>query len=391
MNLLIVHDYLGVKGGAERNIIDSALGLKLKGHNVYLCYLSKLDKSLDEMERAFTETFDINKNKIGRIDNIVSYCKADVVYLHKISNMKLFANLLSLSIPIVRMIHDHDIYCNRNYKYFPIGRLLCTYPPGIGCVFPCFSFIKRNRQSLIPVRFDFFNQRNLDIKYTKQCSKLIVATKYMKNNIAQLNVNLKKINVIPPIPFCDNEVNNEPIGDKKVPIILFVGQIIRGKGVDCLIRSLQYICSDYECIVVGDGTHLEYCKNLSKKLKLTDKVKFTGWLNQGKLREFYSKAQILAVPSVWPEPMGLIGIEAMRHSLPVVAFDAGGISDWLKDGKNGFLIKRKNIKGFADKLQYLLNNPAIALEFGLFGNELVKTVFDFSKYIDQLETTLFSE
>ena len=136
---------------------------------------------------------------------------------------------------------------------------------------------------------------------------------------------------------------------------------------------------------------MEYCKNLSKKLKLTDKVKFTGWLNQGKLREFYSKAQILAVPSVWPEPMGLIGIEAMRHSLPVVAFDAGGISDWLKDGKNGFLIKRKNIKGFADKLQYLLNNPAIALEFGLFGNELVKTVFDFSKYIDQLETTLFSE
>jgi glycosyltransferase involved in cell wall biosynthesis len=43
------------------------------------------------------------------------------------------------------------------------------------------------------------------------------------------------------------------------------------------------------------------------------------------------------VPSLWPEPFGLVGLEAARLSVPAVAFDVGGVTEWLKDGVNGFL------------------------------------------------------
>ena len=49
------------------------------------------------------------------------------------------------------------------------------------------------------------------------------------------------------------------------------------------------------------------------------------------------RADLLVVPSLWPEPFGLVGLEAARHRLPVAAFAVGGIPDWLRPGVNGYL------------------------------------------------------
>src|SRR5206468_9555238 len=53
---------------------------------------------------------------------------------------------------------------------------------------------------------------------------------------------------------------------------------------------------------------------------------------------YFRECSLVVMSSVWPEPFGMAGIEAMRYGLPVVAFDAGGIREWLLDGHNGYLV-----------------------------------------------------
>jgi glycosyltransferase involved in cell wall biosynthesis len=66
-------------------------------------------------------------------------------------------------------------------------------------------------------------------------------------------------------------------------------------------------------------------------------VQFTGWLGPDDRTRLLGEADLLVVPSLWPEPFGLIGLEAAACGVPAAAFDVGGIGEWLHDGVNGHL------------------------------------------------------
>jgi glycosyltransferase involved in cell wall biosynthesis len=71
--------------------------------------------------------------------------------------------------------------------------------------------------------------------------------------------------------------------------------------------------------------------------------------------------------------------------LPVVAFDVGGVNEWLVDGYNGFLVPWMDRRAFAQRLEKLLRDKPLARRLGERGLELVSTRFDFSSYISNLE------
>jgi glycosyltransferase involved in cell wall biosynthesis len=100
-------------------------------------------------------------------------------------------------------------------------------------------------------------------------------------------------------------------------------------------------------------------------------VRFHGFVPSGELKNFYQEASLLAVSSVWPEPFGLVGQEAMFYGLPVVGFDAGGIREWLLHGENGFLVRWKDIDGLALRIEQLLRDKDLGRRLGARGRELV--------------------
>ena len=67
------------------------------------------------------------------------------------------------------------------------------------------------------------------------------------------------------------------------------------------------------------------------------RIAFPGWLERERIDTLMSDADLLVLPSLWPEPFALVGLEAARHHLPVAAFAVGGIPDWLRPGMNGYL------------------------------------------------------
>jgi glycosyltransferase involved in cell wall biosynthesis len=66
-------------------------------------------------------------------------------------------------------------------------------------------------------------------------------------------------------------------------------------------------------------------------------VEFTGWIDSVALTSLFESSDLLVVPSLWPEPFGLVGPEAGSRGLPAAAFAVGGIPEWLTEGGNGAL------------------------------------------------------
>jgi glycosyltransferase involved in cell wall biosynthesis len=167
--------------------------------------------------------------------------------------------------------------------------------------------------------------------------------------------------------------------------IVYAGQIIRGKGVDVLLESLAQVRVPFTCFIFGDGEHREFCEKLSRKLGLADRVFFKGYVSPNAIEIFYRECSVVAVSSVWPEPFGAVGLEAMRFGLPVVAFDAGGIREWLINGHNGFLVPWMNRAAFAARVEELLRDKPMARQMGERGRQLVAKQYEFSEYISGLE------
>jgi glycosyltransferase involved in cell wall biosynthesis len=106
---------------------------------------------------------------------------------------------------------------------------------------------------------------------------------------------------------------------------LFVGRVIRTKGVRDAVRALAAL-PDLPRVtldVAGDGADRGPCEAEARRLGVADRVRFHGWLDRGKVNRLYEQADALIFPS-FREPTGAVVIEAMSHGLPVVVADYGG-------------------------------------------------------------------
>ena len=85
---------------------------------------------------------------------------------------------------------------------------------------------------------------------------------------------------------------------------------------------------------------------------------------------------------MWQEPFGLVGIEAMANSKPVVAFDVGSIRQWLEDGKNGILVPERNTTDFANALDTLASDIQTRRQLGNYAKNFVEKYFTKEKFLE---------
>ena len=228
-----------------------------------------------------------------------------------------------------------------------------------------------------------YSEKQREIALVRRFDRMVVVTEYMKEELLRNGFDAQRIEIHAPVPRMGDPGLRSSFSDRN--LILYAGQIIRGKGVDVLLEALVLLDVKFECVILGDGNHRAHCEQLSHKLGLSDRVTFKGFIPQEELKGYYRECSVVALSSLWPEPIATIGLEVMRYALPVVAFDAGGIKDWLVDGQTGFLVPWMDRRKYAGRLKQLLQDKPLARRLGENGLKLVSERYDFDQYIRDLE------
>lgn len=384
MKLLFVHQHLGEFGGAETNIHLTSGELRRRGHSLSLLYESGTGRDEAAWREIFSDCYGLarpaNREKI---EAVLDQVQPEVIYLHKMAGLDVLELLLDSGIPIVRMVHDHSLYCMREYKYNYFTRNICTRPVSGFCIFPCLGSLVRSRErSGLPVAWRSYAAKKREVRLNQQCARLIVYSHYLKGELVQNGFDPAKIEVCVPMRVRVNERMTTNFSERN--LLLFVGQIIRGKGVDVLLRALARVRTPFQCAIVGDGNHRRSCEKLCAKLGLNGRVQFHGYVPPSQLRNYYLNASVFLMSSLWPEPFGMAGPEAMCYGVPVVGFDAGGIREWLIDGHNGYLVPWNDTAAFTARIDELLVNKDRARQLGNRAKDWVKR-YDAPKQIDILE------
>ena len=383
MKLLFVHQKLGDFGGAEVNIRLCADELKSRGYQLALLHEENTGRNEAGWQDCFQQSFCLPEDsRPDFVRKVLATFDPQLIYLHNLSDLDTLETLLNSGIQVVRMVHDHSLYCMRSYKYNYFTRGICTRPFSPFCVFPCLASVARNHQGGFPLKWVSYTDKRREIELNKRCHRLVVYSDYLKQELVRNGFEAEKIHLCIPIRIQTDETMTSSFSERN--LILFAGQLIRGKGVDVLLHALAKVRTHYECAIFGDGSHRTACERLSSKLGLNRHVSFHGYVHPNDLTRFYGEASIFVMGSLWPEPFGMAGPEAMRYGLPVIAFDAGGIREWLTDGENGFLVAWKNVDLFAARLEQLLRDKNLARKLGTCAFETVQR-YDSARQIDRLE------
>ncbi len=157
-------------------------------------------------------------------------------------------------------------------------------------------------------------------------------------------------------------------------LIVSVARFSPQKDYETLLLALSELSA--EAWLAGEGPLLEKTKLLAKKMGLSPRVNFKGFVED--VEGILARAGIFVLSSRW-EGLPLSIIEAMRAGLPVVATDVGGVRELVKDGINGFLVPPRNPAALRDRLKELLQNPALREEMGRRGREIYLRDYTFER------------
>ena len=174
--------------------------------------------------------------------------------------------------------------------------------------------------------------------------------------------------------------------DKESKKILFVGRLMKEKGLDVLFQAYHLVnerIPNTRLILVGKGYLRKELEKLAEKLGVDDKVIFTGFISDELLKQAYSASDIFVLPSR-AETQSLVLLEASAMGLPLVGAKITAIPELVKDGWNGYTFEPENYEDLAQKIIKILSNGKLMEKFSKNSLKLAEK-HDLNKSVNRLE------
>jgi glycosyltransferase involved in cell wall biosynthesis len=388
MRILIANEALTGGGGVETYLATLVPGLQAAGHEVGVLH----DNPASETgpQRIAPETTwraGVHDEGLERAMGRVRAFAPDICFSHNMRTLAIDARLAD-EWPVVKMMHGHFGTCVSGQKAFAFPAVAaCTRVFGPGCL--AHYLPRRCGQASPFVMMRQYSwgsrQRSLFDRYRA----VVVASRFMRAEYVRAGIAEDRVHAIPL--FAPPHLAGDGSADGPRPIdVAFLGRMTLLKGPGLLIDAAAHAAARLgrrvSIVFAGEGPERDRLARLAAPPGVD--ARFPGWLHPAERDRLLHEAAVLAVPSQWPEPFGLVGLEAGVFGTPAVAFDAGGIADWLEDGENGRLIDPAlGAHGLGDAITDVLGDSDLRRRLGA-GARAAAARFSLDAHLRALTTVL---
>lgn len=339
MRILIANEALRGGGGVETYLATLVPALQAAGHAVGVLH-DNPEKEPGPECIAPGGIWRLGVQDAGGVDaamRAVDQFAPDVCFSHNMRSLDIDRRLAA-GWPLVKMMHGHFGTCVSGQKAFAFpSRVACTRTFGPGCLA---HYLPRRCGEVNPAvmlrRYRWgLEQRSLFSVYRG----IVVASRFMRDEYVRAGADADTVHAIPL--FAPPPLGPGPAATWPRPVdLLFLGRLTALKGPDLAIGAAAHASGrlgrPVSVVLAGEGPLRGRLADLAAVQGV--KATFPGWVTAAARDELLRDSAVLVVPSRWPEPFGLVGLEGAAFGTPAVAFDTGGVRDWLRDGLNGRLV-----------------------------------------------------
>lgn len=222
-------------------------------------------------------------------------------------------------------------------------------------------------------------------KFNKADAYLVLASEFRNK--------LKEWGITKPIQLTTTKVDNKLVADFDISqkrynkTLLFLARIESVKGIFVTLKAfkkIKRIHPNTQLVVAGNGSALSEAKDYVMKKNISN-VSFKGYVRGDKLKTVLKKSDIYIFPTAHGEGMPTSVLEAMAFGLPVITRPVGGLVDFFKNGKMGYMIESLAPNDFADRTIKILDNPETHKEMCEFNYSYANEHFLASKVAEEIE------
>ncbi len=383
MKILIVHDIGALVGGAEYSLLKIRRELTRRGHEV-----KTITGDRPRPEPGFSDfTFSSKDASVaGKLLHYLYNSSAkktvaatiegfhpDVIHACTVTMLSPAGIKAMRETPAVMDLRDYGLMYPFLHKYLP-REDFCGYGDEACC--PQHAGYRRYYFEILRI---YLHRRRFG-----QISTFIVNSNFMKKLADSMGMK-PAVYLETPIEPITKDLPGEP---RLKNGILYAGRLEPEKGVMELLDGFELVLiahPDAELLIAGEGSLSAGIAARIRDGHLGKSVKLLGHLSKPELQQWYARVRLLVVPSLWPEPFGLVGPEAMAFGVPVIGSGRGGMTDWLDDGRNGLIADPRDADKMAGAITTLLEDEGLHQEMSRRAHASADR-FRLDLYIDKLES-----
>lgn len=384
LHILVANDAGAAPGGVRSYIEAIVPALLGRGHRVTFLQCDD-QRSAGIAELPEVESLRICELGLENVLRRVAAANVDVCLSNNMAAHDVEHALLD-ALPVVKFLHGYFGVCISAQKTtrFPNAEP-CSRVFGPACL--AHYFPRRcGGTNLVQLGRDYrwaVEQHALFERY----ERVVVASHAMQDELTRNGIPAERVQVA---PLFAPAIDHAPDLEHTRSGILFLGRMTPLKGGDLLIeataRASARLGRKLRLVMAGEGSARENWRALAERRAVH--AEFPGWLEGEERDRALRSVELLVVPSVWPEPFGLVGVEAGAFGVPAIAFDVGGIGEWLHDDHNGILLPGPpSVDPLTEAIVRMFSDRQLLSRMGNAAREIARA-YTLDRHVDLLEPIL---